>query len=61
MTLQTETAHSKSRRGEITSLWGLVTRVQDPDSQQSCETYRGLQTSYILQRIIKMSHGLELL
>jgi len=39
----------------------LPRRVRVAERQQSCETYLGLQKSYILQRILKMSHGLELL
>jgi hypothetical protein len=38
---------------------GILVRVQV--RQRACETDLGLQTSYILQRILKMSHGLELL
>ena len=35
--------------------------VRVPVWQQPSETYQGLQKSYSLQRILKMSHGLEFL
>lgn len=34
--------------------------VRVPVRQQSCETDRGLQRSYIYQRLFRTSHGLEL-